>query len=70
MSMKLCPIQELCQHFSNGSKRKVHHIRISDPCRFFLDMTCEESIRIQMFLGETMACDINKIKRIKEKIKS
>lgn len=27
--------------------------------------TCEETIRIQLFLGETIACDIKKVKRMK-----
>jgi len=67
--MKICPIQDLCQDYSNGTKRKSHHLRITEPCKSFLDMSCEMSIKIQLFLGEELACDINKIRRIKGELK-
>ena len=68
MSLPVCPIQELCLHYDINSKRKTHHQRMTNPCKLFLDMTCDESIRIQIFLGETMTCDIGKIESIKEKL--
>ncbi len=67
MSMPNCPISELCQNYTNGTKRRVHHIRLTEPCTLFLDMSCALSIEIQLACGETLACDIEKIKKIKEK---
>ena len=36
MSAKLCSQQELCRHYTDSSKRKVHHIRITNPCKHWL----------------------------------
>ena len=67
--MKTCPIQELCLYYDSGdNKPKNNDVRHKYPCKKFIDMTCEESIRIQLFLGEEIACDIEKIKRIKSKL--
>jgi len=68
--MKTCPTQELCLHFESGdNKPKNHDVRNKFPCVKFLDMSCEESVRIQLYLGETLACDINKISRIKRNLR-
>ena len=68
--MKVCPIQDLCLYFETGdNKPKNHDVRNKFPCTKFLDMSCEESIRIQLYLGETLACDIGKINRIKKSLK-
>ena len=68
--MKLCPIQEICNHFSNGTKRRSHHIRLSDPCKKWLVMDCERILElgavIEYATGKPMACNIEKVKRIKE----
>ncbi len=66
MSIKLCYLQELCTDYTNGTKRKVHHIRITEPCKFFLDMSCELCVQMQLKCGETLACEIDKIKRLKK----
>ena len=77
MSMKLCPIQHVCpaDKFDAGNHRGSkypanQHVRETMPCKYFLDLSCEESIRIQIFLGETMTCPIDideKIERVKKK---
>lgn len=36
-----CLAQEICQHYSNGSKRKGHHIRLVDPCKHWLADDCK-----------------------------
>jgi len=69
MSLKVCPIQEICQKYENGTKHKGHLVRLTNPCKAFLDMSCEMSIEIQLFLGETLACKIDKHSAIIEKIK-
>ena len=69
VKMKLCPIQELCPHYTNGSKRKVHHIRLTDSCKKWLDMSCGMGVSLQVFIKGPIACDIQKIKRIKGGLK-
>ena len=70
MSSPLCSQQEFCRHFTDGSKRKVHHIRITNPCRHWLELDCEKMmllVELQEFTtGEVMACPIEKHNRIKE----
>ena len=68
--MKFCPIQELCQEYTTGdNKPPNHHLRITLPCKLFLDFSCEESVRIQIFLGKDMSCDIEKVNRIRKGLK-
>ena len=68
--MKLCPIQELCPKYTNGTKRKVHHIRLVETCKSYLDLSCEMGMRLQVWItGEPIACDIDKVKRLKEGLK-
>lgn len=69
MSMPLCPIQDLCPHFKSGNKPPNQDVRNKFPCQSFLDMSCEESIRIQLYLGETIACDIKEVKKKKKALK-
>ena len=63
--MKLCPIQEICRHYTNGTKRKVHHIRISEPCNKWLSMDCEMGVSLRLWMGEVIACELGKIRRMK-----
>ena len=73
MSLLLCPIQELCRHYTNGTKRKVHHIRISDPCNRWVAMDCSQIgilAQLQEYAtGEVMACSLEKVRRLKRKLK-
>ena len=59
MVKELCPHQEVCPDYSNGSKRRVHHIRATEKCLVWKFKRCVK-------LGD--ACEIAKIKRIKETI--
>ena len=56
----LCSEQEACEDFSAGHKRKAHHVRMAEPCVYHGKETCP-------MVGH--ACDIAKIKRIKEELK-
>ena len=62
--MKNCPIAEVCLHYSSGdNKPRNNDVRHKYPCVKFLDYSCEESVRIQLFLGETLACKVEKRKK-------
>ena len=69
MSAKLCSEQEFCRHYTDGSKRRSHHIRIINPCNHWLAMDCEKMMllaELQEFTtGEIIACDIAKVYRLK-----
>lgn len=69
MSLKLCPIQDICINYdSNGRLPPNHDVRNKKPCRSFIDMSCELSIQIQVeAMGLTIACDLGKIKGLREK---
>ena len=58
-----CCVQEICPHYSNGSKRKVHHIRLTDVCVLFKDGKCAE----QNDIKQGPACNIKKMKRLRGK---
>lgn len=65
--MKLCPNQELCPLYTDGSKRKVHHIRLSNPCRKWLTLECEMGVELRRWNWPDIpiSCNIEKVKRIK-----
>lgn len=66
--MKTCYLCDTCPHYTSGdNKPSNHHVRVTVPCTKFLDMSCEMDINIRLFYGETIACDINKMRRIKGK---
>jgi len=71
MSSKLCLIQDICPHFTNGTKRKAHHIRLSDPCLRWVGADCEKITLLAelsyWLTGEVIACNIEKIARLKKK---
>ncbi len=68
MSMPNCPIAEICCRYTSGNNKPPNHdVRTKTPCKSFLDMSCALSVEIQLACGETLACDISKIKKIKEK---
>lgn len=61
MSLTNCPLSEVCPYYTSGDNKPPNHdVRSKTPCKLFLDMSCEESLRIQRFIGETLACPINK----------
>lgn len=66
--MIVCNLSEACPHYDNGDGRmKGHHSRTTAPCKKFLDMSCEMELNIRVFFGETIACDIDKMRRLKGK---
>lgn len=48
--------REICPNYSNGTKRKVHHIRITNLCIYERDGECVR-------LGD--ACELPKAKRMR-----
>lgn len=65
--MKNCPISDLCQYYSNGSKRRGHHIRMIEPCKKFLSGECECAAYLQWWLEgkKGISCRIDKHKGVK-----
>ncbi len=73
MSAKLCIAQEICQHYTDNSKSKVHHIRITNPCQHWVSMDCEKMLLLaelqEWTTGEVMVCNIEKGRRIRRVLK-
>ena len=68
---KNCYLSENCPHYdSNSSRPPNHHVRNTIPCVKFLDMSCEMSVSVRLFFGEEIACNIDKMKRLKETARS
>ena len=68
MSLPECPIQEQCQNYKSGNNKPPNNdVRNKVPCRSFLDMSCQMSLDIQLYLGETLTCDIEMVKKIRGK---
>ena len=64
---KLCEIQERCPHYSSGdNKPPNHHVRSFTPCVKTLDYSCKMDIKIRLWLGEEIACDLDKVRRLKK----
>lgn len=69
--MKLCPMQESCQHFATGdNKPKNHDVRNKFPCQLWLSMRCSQMFAlydiIEYCYGVRLgACDIGKVKGIR-----
>ncbi len=63
MSLKLCPIQYLCQKFSTGTRRPPNNdVRHRYPCHAWVSVKCPVLLDINMVMeyatGEKMACKI------------
>ncbi len=69
MSMKLCPIQELCPKFEAGRHPSNNDVRHKIPCKLFLDMSCEMGVSLELWLGEGegISCNIEKMNRLRKK---
>ena len=61
---QLCDAQETCQRYTNGSKRRVHHIRLTVPCKQWNGEWCGDKIA-GCQVGD--ACNLEKIQRLKQK---
>ena len=65
---KLCEIQERCPKYDSGdSKPPNHHVRMSVPCVKSLNYSCDMDTQIRLWLGEEIACNLEKIRRLKGK---
>ena len=60
--MDKCPMQEVCESYSNGTKRRPHHIRLNDRCKHF-----DNGCKLDLPTGD--CCNIEKIRRIKSELK-
>ncbi len=72
--MNLCFCQEFCLKYETGdTKPKNHDVRNKWPCKRWLAMDCEKIWilgELQEFTtGKVFACETDKIKKIKERIK-
>ena len=59
-----CTQQETCKHYHNGSKRRPHHIRITDICQSFIGGKCKYGYDLM----EGEACSLEAVKEKKEMI--
>ena len=64
MSLKQCPISDICVNYISGdNKPPNHHVRTSIPCVRFLDFSCELSVQIQTeAMGLVIACKARRVK--------
>ncbi len=62
MSLKICPIQELCIMYKSGGRKPPNNdVRNKIPCKLFLAVSCELSIRIQQeAMGLAPSCRIKR----------
>jgi len=68
--MKLCYIQETCPDFEPGDNKPPNNdVRTKYPCVKSLRGVCEMDINLRLHHGETIACNIEKIREIKEGLK-
>jgi len=66
MAPKVCYIQDTCPYYEvNTNDKPTHHTRITAPCRKYLADKCDMIVQIRAFYGETLACNIAKIKSSK-----
>ncbi len=71
--MKQCPISHCCDRYSSGDNKPPNeHVRVTIPCVSWVAMTCDMGVELEMWLGhkDGIACDLNKINKIKESVKN
>ena len=73
--MKHCFVQDICQHYTTGdNKLKGHDTRHHLSCYKWITMECEKIgalAELQEYAtGKVMACDIEKIRKIKRGLKN
>ena len=74
MSLPKCPMQEICQHYTTGdNKPKNNDVRHKISCYKWITMECEKIgilAELQEYAtGEVMACNLEKIRKIKRGLK-
>lgn len=64
MSLTICPLQDICPRYANGTTDRSNYTRMLHPCNEFLGASCEMGAQTEMFirmeLGEEVACSIEK----------
>jgi len=60
-----CDNQDTCLDFSDGSKRRGHHIRLVNCCIFWVNDRCDTDAIIERWevagkIGKKRACEITK----------
>ena len=60
VSIRSCPIQDICCHFATGDNKPHNHdVRDKFICTRFLDGSCELTVEIQTWaMGLTLSCKI------------
>ena len=63
MSLKNCPVSEICIHYDSGSNRPPNHdVRLKHLCRKYIK-GCELAVFVEtQVMGLTIACAIIKRK--------
>ena len=71
--MNLCKEQFHCIRYSSGTSSRDHFTRDHTPCKHWLAMDCEKMsavLEVYTFTtGRVIACDVGKIRKIKEGLK-
>lgn len=72
--MDMCMIQDLCPHYIIGDRIRTQHRRMLVPCDLYVSCTCPMihligELELWVTGKENIACDLEKVKRIKEEIK-
>ena len=69
MSLQICPIQDMCPKYQNGTELKDHFVRITHACNDFLAVNCSMAVQLEYFLSdEPIACNISKVRQAKEQL--
>lgn len=65
--MRVCYLQDSCpQYITGDNKPPNNHVRLTVPCRKSVVMSCEMETAVRLFYGETIACNLEKVQRIKQ----
>ena len=68
-----CPIQETCNHYNIGDKRRTHHRRLTEVCQQYLAMDCPKMmllVELELWaFGKETACNLEKIRAAREAVK-
>jgi len=60
MSLKKCPVQDICIHYTTGDRKPPNHdIRDKYVCKAFKKDNCEMALYVQTeIMGLTVACKV------------
>ncbi len=64
--MDNCYIAHSCPNYESGDNKPPNEdVRVRIPCVKFINDSCKMCLDLRLHHGETMACDVDKIKRVK-----